>query len=46
MKAVLKELTLAHGTLHFPVFLPDATRAVVRAVDSADLVGCGVEGVM
>ncbi len=39
-------LTLAHGTLEFPVFLPDATRGVVRAVDSADLEGCGVTGLV
>ncbi len=39
-------LALAHGTLEFPVFLPDATRGVVRAVDSADLEGCGVSGLV
>ncbi len=39
-------LELAHGTLQFPIFLPDATRAVVRAVDSADLEGCGVSGLV
>lgn len=39
-------LSLAHGTLDFPVFLPDATRGVVRAVDSADLEQCGVTGLV
>src|SRR5664279_849296 len=39
-------LTLAHGTLEFPIFLPDATRGVVRAVDSADLEACGVTGLV
>ena len=39
-------LSLAHGTLEFPVFLPDATRGVVRAVDSADLENCGVTGLV
>jgi queuine tRNA-ribosyltransferase len=36
-------LTLPHGTLQFPVFLPDATQAVVRSVDSADLEDCHIE---
>ena len=39
-------LSLAHGTLEFPVFLPDATRGVVRSIDSADLENCGVTGLV
>lgn len=39
-------LTLSHGDLPLPVFLPDATRGVVRSVDSADLEACGVEGLV
>ncbi|NLE44865.1 MAG: tRNA-guanine transglycosylase [Chloroflexi bacterium] len=39
-------LDLLHGQLLLPVFLPDATRGVVRSLDSADLRGCGVDGVM
>jgi len=39
-------LVLPHGTLRLPVFLPDATRAVVRAVDSADLEAAGIEGLV
>ncbi len=39
-------LTLPHGTLRLPVFLPDATRAVVRAIDSADLEAVGIEGLV
>lgn len=35
-------LSLPHGDLPLPAFLPDATRGVVRAVDSADLEGAGV----
>lgn len=31
-----------HGDLQFPIFLPDATRAVVRTVDSADLERVGI----
>ncbi|MEP7292466.1 MAG: tRNA guanosine(34) transglycosylase Tgt [Chloroflexota bacterium] len=42
----IQSLELTHGTLQFPVFLPDATRAVVRAVDSADLENCGVSGLV
>jgi queuine tRNA-ribosyltransferase len=39
-------LELPHGTLPLPTFLPDATVGVVRAVDSGDLQGCGVRGVV
>lgn len=39
-------LTLRHGTLDLPVFLPDATLGVVRNVDSADLERCGVQGLV
>jgi queuine tRNA-ribosyltransferase len=40
------ELVTRHGTLRLPVFLPDATRAVVRSLDSADLRTAGVEGIV
>ncbi|MGD9049128.1 MAG: tRNA guanosine(34) transglycosylase Tgt [Anaerolineae bacterium] len=36
----------AHGPLHLPVYFPDATRGVVRTVDSHDLEGCGVQGMV
>jgi queuine tRNA-ribosyltransferase len=39
-------LELPHGTLPLPTFLPDATVGVVRAVDSTDLEGCGVAGLV
>lgn len=39
-------LPLPHGDLSLPTFLPDATRGVVRAVDSADLEAVGVEGLV
>ncbi len=39
-------LHLPHGQLALPAFLPDATRGVVRGVDSADLEGCGVQSVV
>ena len=35
-----------HGTLDVPTFLPDATRAGVRGVSSADLRQVGIEGVV
>jgi queuine tRNA-ribosyltransferase len=39
-------LETAHGPLHLPVYFPDATRAVVRTVDSRDLEACGVRGLV
>jgi queuine tRNA-ribosyltransferase len=38
-------LALTHGRLRLPVFLPDATRGVVRSLDSSDLLSCGVQAV-
>ncbi len=40
------KLETPSGALTLPTFLPDATRGVVRAVDSADLERCGVEGLV
>jgi queuine tRNA-ribosyltransferase len=42
----LSDLSLAHGTLRFPVYLPDATYGIVRAADAADLEACGVQGIV
>ncbi len=39
-------LQLPRGRLDFPVFLPDATLAVVRTVDSRDLRACGIQALM
>lgn len=39
-------LHLPHGPLDLPQFLPDATRGVVRAIDSSDLEAAGVAGLM
>ena len=36
----------AHGPLHLPVYFPDATRGVVRTVDSRDLEASGVRGLV
>lgn len=42
----LTHLDLRSGLLQFPTFLPDATRAVVRGVDSEDLARCHVSGLV
>ncbi|PKO14693.1 MAG: tRNA guanosine(34) transglycosylase Tgt [Chloroflexi bacterium HGW-Chloroflexi-10] len=39
-------LTLPHGKLTFPVYLPDATYGLVRAVDSIDLENAGIQAVV
>jgi queuine tRNA-ribosyltransferase len=39
-------LALPHGDLPLPVFLPDATQGVVRAVDASDLEHCGTQAVV
>ncbi len=42
----LKKFPLAHGTLNLPVYLPDATYGMVRAVDAADLDACQVQALV
>jgi queuine tRNA-ribosyltransferase len=44
--AGMKEIQLPHGRVRFPVFLPDATRGVVRAVDSLGLEQVGVQALV
>jgi queuine tRNA-ribosyltransferase len=39
-------IALPHGPLPLPVFLPDATFGVVRALDAADLEQCQVQAVV
>lgn len=39
-------LETAHGELSLPAFMPDATRAVVRGLDSHDLEACGAPALM
>ncbi len=43
---MIKELETGHGTLKFPVYLPDGTRGVVRAVDSVDVANAGIEAMV
>lgn len=39
-------LRLLSGDLQLPAFLPDATRGVVRSLDSADLRECGIQALV
>jgi queuine tRNA-ribosyltransferase len=39
-------LQLPHGQLNLPVYMPDATLGVVRAVDATDLEACGIQSVV
>jgi queuine tRNA-ribosyltransferase len=39
-------LQLPHQRLQLPIFLPDATRGVVRSLDASDLQNCGIEAVV
>jgi tRNA-guanine family transglycosylase len=39
-------LDLPHGRLNLPIYLPDATYGMVRAVDSADLEDCQVQALV
>jgi queuine tRNA-ribosyltransferase len=39
-------LNLVHGVLPLPIYLPDATLGVVRAVDATDLEQAGIEAVV
>ncbi|MCL4877604.1 MAG: tRNA-guanine transglycosylase [Anaerolineae bacterium] len=43
---MMKSLKLLHGTIDLPVYLPDATKGVVRALDSGDLERCGVQALV
>ena len=40
------QLDLPHGSLKFPVYLPDATYGLVRSVDSVDLENSGIQAVV
>ncbi len=40
------DLQLAHGQIHMPVFMPDATLGVVRSVDATDLATCEIQAVV
>lgn len=40
-----KTLTLPHGTIDLPAFLPDGTQGVVRSVSAEDLEACQIQAV-
>ena len=40
------QLDLPHGSLKFPVYLPDATYGMVRSVDSVDLENSSIQAVV
>jgi len=42
----LKNITVKGKQLNFPTFFPDATRAVVRSIDSLDLTQAGIKGLI
>ncbi len=41
-----RTLHTAHGEIKLPAFFPDATRGVVRSLDSSDVVGAGIHGLV
>ena len=42
---MMDKLTLPHGTLQLPAFLPDGTRGVVQSIDAQDLANCHLQAV-
>jgi len=42
----MKQIKIEGRTYNLPMYLPDATRAVVKSVDAVDLMSGGVEGVV
>lgn len=42
----MRDFTIKGKTLKLPVFFPDGTRAVVRAIDSQDIKNTGIEGIV
>ena len=42
----LKQIKIKDKTMRFPIYFPDATRAVVRSLDNQDLKEAGIEGMI
>jgi queuine tRNA-ribosyltransferase len=42
----MSSISLNHGSLDLPIFLPDATLGVVRSLDTVDLTNSGVQGLV
>jgi queuine tRNA-ribosyltransferase len=43
---MVQKLSLPNGSIKLPEFMPDATRGVVRSVDSLDLETCGLQALV
>lgn len=46
IKMNLKSYKIKNKEMNFPIFLPDATRAVIRSLDSKDILNSSIEGVV
>jgi len=46
MMKYLQQFNVRGKTMHFPVFFPDATRGVIRSLDSHDIKASNIEGVI
>ncbi len=44
--SALRSLSLPHGQINFPAFLPDGTQGVVRATDASDVANSGIQAVV
>jgi len=42
----MKSITIKDKTYSLPIFIPDATRAVTKGIDSTDLANAGIKGVV
>jgi queuine tRNA-ribosyltransferase len=43
---LMAHMVLPHGDVNLPAFFPDGTQGVVRCVDTVDLEGCGIPGIV
>ncbi|MBE2281290.1 MAG: tRNA guanosine(34) transglycosylase Tgt [Ignavibacteriaceae bacterium] len=46
MQKRINKIETKQGTLNLPVFLPDATRGIVKSIDSKDIENAGIKGVV
>lgn len=42
----MKNINLIHGNINLPAFFPDGTYGVIKSLDSNDLLGCGINGIV
>lgn len=43
---LMQQIQIKGKTYHLPIFLPDATRGVIRSIDSEDLKETGIKGIV